>query len=59
MRLAATLVRQILFSKKEREDIDYALNILYCNQNTHGDKKSDAQSVRAYQLFKMLFTDLL
>ena len=45
-------------SVRERDDLEYALAILSLNQNTNGDKVSDAQSVRAYKLVKRIIEEL-
>lgn len=49
---------KVLRTKQELDDLDYALTILYLNQNSHDDKKADAQSVRAYELVKGIFKEL-
>lgn len=53
-----TIKVKLELTKREQDDLDYALTILSLNQNTHGDKESDAQSVRAYKLVKRIIGEL-
>lgn len=53
-----TIKVKLELTKGERDDLEYALAILSLNQNTHGDKESDAQSVRAYRLVKSIVREL-
>lgn len=46
-------------SAEQKRDIQYSLNILRSNQRTHGDKKLDAQSVRAYNLLNDILKNFL
>jgi hypothetical protein len=64
MRLQATLYNRnqseikLIATKKQLDDLNYALFILKINQNTNGEPESDKQSVRAYKLLNQLFSDL-
>ena len=53
-----TIKVKLELTKADRDDLKYALAILSLNQNTHGDKESDAQSVRAYRLVKNIIAEL-
>lgn len=55
MKVTENKTKSVVLDKKDLDDLDYVLSIVYVNQNSHGDKELDAQSVRAYKLLNKLF----